>query len=814
MGNKAINVFFIHDDAVPLFFGEQGSRFGGAEIQIFMLARELSKNPQFEVAFLTGEDVTMHYEGIKFLKIDESVEDLIDPGSVIIQRIPSRDTQLAAKLALQAKSYFIYQVSSDTDIEEIQAPSNDLSLSDVRDYIYESDIVVTQHEGQLHEFLKHSAHEAMVIPNGFKFPGLPEESTQEYVLWVGRCAPIKNPWAFLELARLFPEENFKMLLMRDSHYLELYDAVSATARMIDNVDVSQAPFTESQKVFNRAKMLVSTSIVEGFPNVFLQAAIAGIPIVSLNVDPEPIFGDLDSYLFSNGSTKLFAEQIKRLLENNELACSMGKTLFVLAKEKYDICKVANLYSELILSLPNYYDSQLARRNRLAVTSFAKSEIFNLRAEIDSKKMTGKELLFAMNQVAHFESFFLEGESFSIVSDMQLANKKILLLFMTSVEYSARVQTEVHVLKSAGATVDLMSTLPNKSVSSLFNDIIQVREYEPKIVAAKRFRNFRSTIAEALNFVKASPKGNTCVSLHVSMESELSEKIKELHGTYDVIWVYDSFGLPAVMQALKDEEGKPLVVYEIQDLVTEYSVDSAMANLRKCWESESIKIANSFIAAGDSYKDYYFESHPQLKNDVKSLVWPNFPNRIMPPTKSCRSRSFLFYGNLAPDRPVQHLIKAIADVRGNFTVSFVGQNRIDDEFMRAVHEHELEDKVFYLGILNPLSSVEFASFFDIGIVALDGINENERRAPTSKLGTYLAAGLGIVASDLPGIRMQAGSDLDAIYVRGGTQRAWTEALQRAVSMSDDELFDMKASSYGRALEIGSSMKEGEYINVFL
>jgi glycosyltransferase involved in cell wall biosynthesis len=49
------------------------------------------------------------------------------------------------------------------------------------------------------------------------------------------------------------------------------------------------PLPEVEKQFDRARVLISTSEMEGFPNVFLQAMRRGIPIVSF-VDPDGMVG--------------------------------------------------------------------------------------------------------------------------------------------------------------------------------------------------------------------------------------------------------------------------------------------------------------------------------------------------------------------------------------------------------------------------------------------------------------------------------------------------------------------------------------------
>jgi glycosyltransferase involved in cell wall biosynthesis len=52
----------------------------------------------------------------------------------------------------------------------------------------------------------------------------------------------------------------------------------ANVGIVDRVPAAQMP-----AVFARAAALLSTSQLEGFPNVFLQAALSGVPIVSLAV---------------------------------------------------------------------------------------------------------------------------------------------------------------------------------------------------------------------------------------------------------------------------------------------------------------------------------------------------------------------------------------------------------------------------------------------------------------------------------------------------------------------------------------------------
>jgi glycosyltransferase involved in cell wall biosynthesis len=102
-----------------------------------------------------------------------------------------------------------------------------------------------------------------------------------YVLWVGRAESVhKRPEVCLDVARRCPEISFLMIMNpRDPH-------VEATVRRgaPENVRIlSAVPFARMPSVFARAAAFVSTSSLEGFPNVFLQSALSRVPIASLEV---------------------------------------------------------------------------------------------------------------------------------------------------------------------------------------------------------------------------------------------------------------------------------------------------------------------------------------------------------------------------------------------------------------------------------------------------------------------------------------------------------------------------------------------------
>ena len=105
-----------------------------------------------------------------------------------------------------------------------------------------------------------------------------------YLLWIGRAdATHKQPQVMIEVARQIPDVPVVMVMnpRDDMVDAEVRAAAPPNVRIVDKV-----PFDWMPLLFRQACCLVNTSSLEGFPNTFLQAAISGVPIASLNVEPE------------------------------------------------------------------------------------------------------------------------------------------------------------------------------------------------------------------------------------------------------------------------------------------------------------------------------------------------------------------------------------------------------------------------------------------------------------------------------------------------------------------------------------------------
>lgn len=106
------------------------------------------------------------------------------------------------------------------------------------------------------------------------------------VLWVSNLLSLKRPMWALDLAERLPHLRLEMAGGPRPGEEALYEAVAARAARLPNVRFhGRVPFHQVAALYERARVLVNTSAIEGFPNAYLQAWRHGTPVVA-TFDPD------------------------------------------------------------------------------------------------------------------------------------------------------------------------------------------------------------------------------------------------------------------------------------------------------------------------------------------------------------------------------------------------------------------------------------------------------------------------------------------------------------------------------------------------
>lgn len=106
------------------------------------------------------------------------------------------------------------------------------------------------------------------------------------VLWVGHIRPFKRPQLMLQAARQLPHLRIHMVGGRMPGSEALFDRVQSEAGQLPNVTFHGAlAYRCTRELYERARVFVSTSEIEGFPNTYLQSWSHGTPVVGM-LDPD------------------------------------------------------------------------------------------------------------------------------------------------------------------------------------------------------------------------------------------------------------------------------------------------------------------------------------------------------------------------------------------------------------------------------------------------------------------------------------------------------------------------------------------------
>jgi glycosyltransferase involved in cell wall biosynthesis len=372
-----MKICILSEYAYHFLADEEKSKYaGGAEMQMATLAKEFVKRKHV-VSFITFENlrkVSEKNNGImiynpfdnqgkgytylfpqnvyKLFKILNKID-----ADVYIQRATTPLTGILALYTKLRKKIFLYSVSSD---EEVSVNMFINGLKDLKKLVFQfgvknCDCVICQTNKQKNLLKQTINKEGIIIKNIYLLPKIKNgnNNSQLKVLWVGRITKEKRPELFLTLAKKFP--NFKFCMIASKHgpsktSTKYYNKIKKEASKINNLDFhGYVPYNEINKYYLESALLINTSIVEGFPNTFLEAWGNYIPVITLDFDPDEIICEHKLGLHSKTFEQMI-DDIKIMLINEKLRKEMGINSRRYVEKEHDVKKIINDYEYLIKSL--------------------------------------------------------------------------------------------------------------------------------------------------------------------------------------------------------------------------------------------------------------------------------------------------------------------------------------------------------------------------------------------------------------------------------------------------------------------------------
>ena len=193
---------------------------------------------------------------------------------------------LMALYCAQHHRRLVFRCASDADCD----PSR-LLIRYARDrWLYgyglrRADLILVQSAAQAASLRRHFGLAGR--PAGMLVEPAPDAAARDIdVLWVGNIRRVKRPERLLALAAALPEATIHMVGGPVADEAALYERIRREAALHPNLIFhGHRSYWDANSLYGRARLLVNTSDLEGFPNAFLQSWIRGVPVVSFT-DPD------------------------------------------------------------------------------------------------------------------------------------------------------------------------------------------------------------------------------------------------------------------------------------------------------------------------------------------------------------------------------------------------------------------------------------------------------------------------------------------------------------------------------------------------
>ena len=367
MTETAIHICFVSPNIYPLFNTMVRAPYSETEIQLFELARFFGQNDSLLVSVVTndfGQDDVEFYSGVLVYRLRDAFyipflrrfRSDKTPLKTLLKKINADVYVVAgawdgikdvAEFCQKNSRAFVFRVSHQRDCDGSITKSLTREGENYAWALSHATSILCQTEEQRMLLRRTENLSGIVIPNAVHFPTLPSSYPRQDVVWIGEIVEWKQPEYFLRLALTIPQQSFTLFAYpRDMNY---YERLVEKTRDIPNLGFqNNVPYHEIPFFLEKAKLLVNTSRFEGHPYFFSLANALGVPIASLNVDPDGVIEKSEIGIYAHGSEVRMAEEVLSLvLYENQLKRFRDNAL-LFARSNNDIQRIGNKVLKILV----------------------------------------------------------------------------------------------------------------------------------------------------------------------------------------------------------------------------------------------------------------------------------------------------------------------------------------------------------------------------------------------------------------------------------------------------------------------------------
>jgi glycosyltransferase involved in cell wall biosynthesis len=341
---------------------------GGAEMQLYLLAKELQKSDKLDVNFIVadyGQQDIEVFEKIRLWKSFSFKQNMISQifcffrvfskvkADVYIQRTLTIFSGMIAIYCRIIGKKFVYMVAHDGETDNsLPIFNNRLNRILINLLFRQASLVIVQNNYELDNLnKKYKGIKIKILKKGLEIiPRVQDKEPRFDCIWVGRCEKWKNPRIYIELAERNPNTKFLMICFPSENDPDYYNELIIKGSKFSNLTFID--YVQNDQIYSYlrdSRIFCFTSELEGdWPMVVLEACASGLPVISYKLNYGLLIDEYHGGIFCNGSIDEMTRQIQKLSGNFELLSSMSKNAIKFVSENHDIKERANQFKSIIM----------------------------------------------------------------------------------------------------------------------------------------------------------------------------------------------------------------------------------------------------------------------------------------------------------------------------------------------------------------------------------------------------------------------------------------------------------------------------------
>lgn len=364
--------------------------------------------------------------------------------------------------------------------------------------------------------------------------------------------------------------------------------------------------------------------------------------------------------------------------------------------------------------------------------------------------------------------------------------RIAAVVHNGVKHDARVLKAAASLKEQGHDVRLFGLTPEDSEDFVLSNGVVVHLQHRDLSGIKE-----RIVAEGLE-----PGRESSIWTSFRTQGDLLFESVERSFAPDIVHIHDHLALTAAKR-YKDAFGCPIIwdAHEIyQDLA---SIEAVRASVNARIIRDNAKHADGFITLNGSIADFYQEEYSELPkavllpNAVESSATPRYDGRLHKSAGlEADQKILLFQGGFSPHRGISALLEASKHLREDWTLVFMGWGKLEEEIKEHLgtdsRRAEGRQRVAMIPGAPHDELLQWTAGATLGAIPYENTGLNHLYCSPNKLWEYPAAGVPILASDMPEMQKQiekydvgitVGRDLDPAQISAVINRLTDADLAR-------------------------------------